>query len=107
MAVRYWSELGFFGLPSGGRGAGECRLLSGLPSYSETSGAVAGILAWSGALAVSARGMVCKTVQFDVPSLSGTDFSRCWQIFWEPSVTHSCELSRARGCGSRREFTPR
>ena len=36
---------GFLWLLNGERGACECRLLSGTPSYSEASGTVAGILA--------------------------------------------------------------
>ena len=45
----------------------------------------------------------CLQGNFGVPSLLRDRFFACRQIFWEPSMTHSCELSRARGCRSRPE----
>ena len=48
-----------------------------------------------GALAVRARGVVCKTNQLVCHRFQGAIF-RAEQIFLEPSMTHSCELSRAR-----------
>ena len=48
-------QVGYFWLLRSERGAGECRLLSGLPSYPVASGAVAGFL-WV-LIAGRARGM--------------------------------------------------
>ena len=73
-----WSELGFFWLLSGERGACECRLLPGHPLAQRQAEQSPEFLRDLGALAVRARGMVCKTSQLGVPSPSGERFFAFW-----------------------------
>ena len=76
-----WSELGFFSLLSGERGACECRLLPGHPPIQRQPEQSLEFLRDLGPLTVRARGMVCKTSQLGVPSLSGERFLAFWSDF--------------------------
>ena len=91
-------------LLGGEHGACECRLLSSLRQGEQSLEFLRG----SGALAVRARGMVCRTSQLGVPSLfSGAIFSRCRQIFWESSMTRSWCRRGLGGGGDAGSLTPR
>ena len=89
--------LGFFWLLGAESGASECHLLPGVPLTRCQAEQSLEFLRDLGALAVRARGMVCKRIQLGVPSFFREaifrDFAR---FFGSPPMTHSCESSRAR-----------